>query len=126
MKLSLIVILAFIFAIVGLCQNNNQYITQQVYRIDSLHVQTNADGQLTLKAFAMVPNPCYRFSHVESQLKGDSVFVTLFAKTDKSVNCVQVIASLAMPVTLDFKNSGLFHLRFLGRTTHFDTTITVN
>ena len=72
-----------------------------------------------------IPTPCYTFERTESSIAGRDVNVALFVRPGGTGPCIQVLASMEVPVAIVVPSGGsyAFHFRQSGRST-LDTTLT--
>ena len=97
-------------------RQDENYIVRQVYSVDSVEVLKAADNEIVLKTISMVPNPCYQFSHIETEQSGAKILVTVFAKKDKNVNCISIIGKMETEIKLPVSKTGEYKIIFLGKT----------
>ncbi|KAA3610769.1 MAG: hypothetical protein D8M58_21245 [Calditrichaeota bacterium] len=99
-----------------------------VYSVDSVEVLKSANEEILLKTISTAPNPCYEFSHIdldETNIASNEIWVTVFAKKDKSVNCISVIGKMEAEFTLIVPKTGAYKVVFKGKTKNLEKYIEV-
>lgn len=104
-----------ILLILAVCLNREtQFVIKQVYSVDSVQVLQHDEKKAVLAVSATVPTPCYTFAHFEQKHKDDIVEVTIYAKTDPEINCIQVLGKITCEISVDLKKAGISQILLRG------------
>ena len=104
-----------ILLILAVClERETQFVIKQIYSVDSVRVIQHDEKKAVLSVSATVPTPCYTFAHFEQKRRGDTVEVTIYAKTDPEINCIQVLGKITCEISVDLKKAGISQILFRG------------
>jgi hypothetical protein len=114
MKEIIFIIILGVSVIMTTKQDKN-FIVRAVYSVDSVEVLKTTEKEIGLKIISTVPNPCYRFSHVETKQEDAQIQITVFAKIDKNVNCISVLGKMEAEIKIPVTKAGRYELVFVGQ-----------
>ncbi len=97
-------------------KQNKNFIVRPVYSVDSVRVVKVCKTEILLNTISTVPNPCYKFSHFESEQSENKILVTVFAKIEKNVNCISVIGTMETEIKIKVPKADIYKIIFLGKT----------
>jgi len=123
---NLIFVLFFGIALIMTSKNDKDFIVRSVYSVDSVDVIKTGKNEILLKTISTVPNPCYQFSHIETEQVKDSmdqIQVKVFAKIDKTVNCISVIGKMEAEIKIEVPKTGKYKLVFVGKSKKLEKDI---
>jgi len=105
-------------------KDNDQFEKRIVYFVESVEILKAEKGSLTVKTISSVPNPCYQFDHIETEQIADTIHISIFAKIDKSVNCIQVLGKMSAEFEI-VAEPGKYILYFKGKSKEIFKEVTV-
>ena len=96
--------------------DDKNYIIRNVYSVDSVEVLKTGSDFVKVKTLSSVPDPCYKFSHIETEITGKNIQVKVFAKREKDVNCIQIIGRMTAEFKIKIPSPGKYTCTFRGET----------
>lgn len=112
----IILVIVLMAGLIMAGKKDNQYITRLVYSVDSVEVVEQDSGFIKFRTLSSVPDPCYTFSHVDSKITENEIAISLFARRDKDVNCIQIIGRMQAEFKIKIPSRGKYVCTFLGDT----------
>ncbi len=117
--------LIFGISIIMASRQDNKYIIRPVYSVDSVRVVNVGKTEILLNTISTVPNPCYKFSHFESEQSENKILVTVFAKIEKNVNCISIIGKMESEIKIPVSKPGSYRLIFVGKTKNHEISVDI-
>jgi hypothetical protein len=106
--------LAVILILTAAPEQNDKFVYQQVLSIDSVQTIVK-NGKIRLNCTASVPDPCFHYSHFKSVRNENLLTVTPFAKREKNVNCIQILARIKFELNLDVEGIDQIEINTIGK-----------
>ncbi len=124
MKEILFTLILGISLIMATKQDKN-FIVRPVYSVDSVRVVNVGKTEILLNTISTVPNPCYKFSHFESEQSENKILITVFAKIEKNVNCISIIGKMESEIKIPVSKPGSYRLIFVGKTKNHEMSVDI-
>jgi len=124
-KLMKVISFFIIILWMAMTQDNSKYHTILVHSVDSVRVVNAEDKTLTLSTISAVPNPCYKYSHYTLEKAADTLFVRIFSKIEKNINCIQMIGKMEAEIIIPVENKGAYKVVFPGEFKSLEKNIEV-
>lgn len=98
---------------------------REVYGI-IIHKAEGADRKLELSVECVVPDPCYGFSHMETTIVKEKIYLTIYTHSITMQPCVQILGTFKKDITIDVPSPGDYMLHYRYQYSEMrDTMLTV-
>jgi hypothetical protein len=114
MKTSFLYIVV-VFSMIGchdeLTQTPQDNSIREVYSI-IIHKAESADRRLDLSVECVVPDPCYGFSHMETMIVKQKIYLTIYTSSLTMQPCVQILGTFKKDISITVPEPGEYTLHY--------------
>jgi hypothetical protein len=98
---------------------------REVYGI-IIHKAESADRKLDLSVECVVPDPCYGYSHMETSIVREKIYLTIYTHSITMQPCIQILGTFKKDITIAVPATGDYTLHYRSHYNEMrDTVITV-
>ncbi|MBP6671758.1 MAG: hypothetical protein KA247_01350 [Bacteroidetes bacterium] len=98
---------------------------REVYSI-AIRKAEVSDRKLTLSVECVVPDPCYGFSHMETMIVREKIYLTIYTSSLTMQPCVQILGTFTKDIVIAVPSTGDYTLHYRYRYDEMrDTMFTV-
>lgn len=108
-----------------LTQSPQDNSTREVYGI-IIHKAESSDRKLDLSVECVVPDPCYGYSHMETSIVREKIYLTIYTNSITMQPCVQILGTFKKDISISVPAPGDYTLHYRYRYDEMrDTMFTV-